>query len=177
MRTPPRLLAAIIVLVFSSSAFAQSSTGRWEGRSPRFFSVPQTGWAKAELLADDQINRQIGDAIDTQLRMRGYQQTPGGAYAVRLEMRGRGLTTPSVPIPGYDGATPRLSIWSETDQPNAVYISLLVYHQSTGQVVWQGEAMCPGLPADARNIVNAMVVPLLDQMGVNRKARLDCRNL
>jgi len=177
MRNSARLLAAFVVLIFSSAAFAQSSTGRWEGSSPRFYSVPQTTWVKAELLSNDPVSQQIGNAINAQLRLRGYQQTPGGSYAVRLEMRGRGLTTPAVPIPGYTNATQRLSIWSEADQPNAIYVSLLVYHQSTGQVVWQGEAMCPGLPADASNIINAMVVPLLNQMGANNKARLDCRNL
>jgi hypothetical protein len=109
--------------------------------------------------------------------LRGYQQTPGGSYVVRLEVRGRGLTTPVVPIPGYANSTQRLSIWPEADQPNAIYVSLLLFHQSTGQVIWQGEAMCPGLAPDSRNIVNAMIAPLMNQIGTNGKAGLDCRNL
>ena len=177
MRNLARLLAAFTAVMISSSVIAQSSTGRWEGRSPRFFSVPQTAWVKAEVLAADPVSQQAGEAINRQLRLRGYNQMPGGAYMVRLELHGRGLVTPVVPIPGYDSVTPRLGIWPEPEKADTVYLSLLVYHQSTGQVIWQGEAMCPGLSPDANNVINAMIGPLLDQMGVNGKGRLDCRNL
>ncbi len=177
MRSTALFLAVSAILLASSSAFAQSPAGRWEARSPQFYSVPQTAWLKAEILGDDAVSQQIGAAINAQLRLRGYAQTPGGAYALRLELRGRGLSTPHLPIPGYDNASVRLSIWPQADAPNAIYVSLLLYHQSTGQVMWQGEAVCVGLLPDARNIVNAMIGPLMNKFGANGKAALDCRNL
>ncbi len=186
MRAKALLMVLIASVGLTASlvglAAAQSPAGRWEARSPRFYSVPQTAWVKAELLSDDAVSQQVGTAINAQLRLRGYDIAPGGigpagAYALRLELRGRGLSTPAIVIAGYSNATQRLSIWPEPDRPDAIYVSLLLYHQSTGLVLWQGEAVCIGLPPDARNIVNAMVGPLMDRIGSTGKSSLDCRHL
>jgi hypothetical protein len=177
MRVMPLIVGLLVGALASVSSWAQSSGGRWEAYSPRYHSVPQTAWVKAEVVSNDPVTAQVAAAVDAQLRLHGFDPGPGGAYAVRVEMRGRGLTTPTVPIPGYDNVTRRLSIWPERDPGNSVYVSLLLYHQSTGEIFWQAEAVCVGLPADSRNIVNAMVGPLMNKIGSSGKAQLDCRPL
>lgn len=171
------MICLLMGLALTTPAVAQTAGGRWEARSPQYYSIPQTAWVRTEVLSPDSTSQQVGAAITTLLRQHGFEQGPGGSYAMRLEMHGRGLTTPSAPIPGYSNATSRLSIWSTQAQDNAVYVSLLLYHQSTGQVFWQGEAMCVGLPADPRDIVNAMVGPLMGHLGRSGDAALGCRPL
>ena len=170
-------LGVLAAAATGGTATAQSAGGRWEAYSPKYFSVPQTAWIKVEVLAEDAVSRQVGEEVNALLRRRGHAMGPNGAYAVRLEMRGRGLATPVVPIPGYSNTSQRLSVWPEADQPNAIYVSLMLYHQSTGQVYWQGEAVCIGLPPDAANIVNAMVGPLMQRMGTSGKSSLSCASL
>jgi hypothetical protein len=177
MRGMPLIAGLLVGVLACVSSWAQSSGGRWEAYSPQYYSVPQTAWVRAEVLSNDPVSEQVAAAVDAQLRLHGFDPGPGGAYAVRVEMRGPGLTTPVVPIPGYSNTTRRLSIWPERDSGNAVYVSLLLYHQSTGQIFWQAEAVCAGLPPDSRNIVNAMVGPLMNKIGSSGKAQLDCRPL
>jgi hypothetical protein len=167
-------LGVLAAGVTGGTAAAQGAGGRWEAYSPKYYSVPQTSWIKAEVLAEDPVSVRVGQEVNELLRRRGHLNGPGGAYAVRLEMRGKGLSTPVVPIPGYSNAAQRLSIWPEADRPDAIYVSLMLYHQSTGQVFWQGEAVCTGLPADAPNIINAMVGPLMQRIGTSGKSSLSC---
>ncbi len=171
------LMLGALSLYAMAPALAQTPSGRWESYAPRVSGLPNTAWVKAEVLGEDAVSEQVGAAVNAQLRLHGYDSGPGGSYSVRIELRGRGLSTPMVPIPGYRNATQRLSIWPEPDQPNAIYLSLLLYHQSTGQVFWQGEAVCIGVLPDALNIVNAMVGPLMEQLGHTGKASLDCRKV
>jgi hypothetical protein len=177
MRRNALFLSVILASLVSAPLLAQTAGGRWEARSPRFYSVPQTAWVKAEVLSDDPVSVQVGAAMNDQLRRLGYDPGPGGAYSVRLELRGRGLSTPVVPIPGYSNVTQRLAVWPEADRPDTVYVSLVLYHQSTGQIIWQGEAACPGLKPDARNIVNAMVGPMMNRLGTTGKGALGCYSI
>ncbi len=177
MRVTALLIGLSCAALAAGAAAAQSPGGRWQAYAPHIAGIPNTAWIKAEVLADDAVSQQVGAAVNDQLRLRGFVPGPGGAYAVRVELRGRGLATPVVPIPGYANVTQRLSIWPQPDQADTIYVSLMLYHQSTGQVLWQGEAVCVGLPPDSRNIVNAMVGPLMGQIGTSGQASLECRKL
>jgi hypothetical protein len=53
-----------------------------------------------------------------------------------------------------------------------VVVSLTLYHQSSGRLLWQSEGTCRGL--DANSVPGAMIVPMMDQLGRTVKTDLSC---
>lgn len=174
-RTLRAVLFAGLAAGLTTIASAASAAGQMEAVARRALPLPQTAWVKAEIDGTSGLEAQLRDAVNSDLARRGYNTAPLGPYSVRIEVRADGVATPTLDVAGYKNSQSRLAIWSAPQQPGAVYLSLLLYHQSSGTVYWQAEAVCADMPADAAHIVNAMVAPMMARFGKADKTTLGCR--
>lgn len=134
-------------------------------------ALPRTAWVKAEILGDTAVEHRAREKVDEMLRLRGYFPERFSPYAVRIEIRGAGVQPVPPSIPQYDNAPQRLSLWNSAGA-DSVAVSLTLYHQSTGQKLWQAEGVCRGL--DAASVAGSMIVPMMDQFGRSVTTSLSC---
>lgn len=170
-----RVLGAGLCLLgffaLSGPASAQSY-GAFETVMSSGLTVPQTAWIKGEILGSSPTEQKLRETVDLMLRQRGYVPEKFSPYAVRIEIRGLGVNPVEPAIPQYANAQPRLSLWNASTGPNAVTVSLILYHQSTGRTYWQAEGTCPAM--DAAALSASMIVPLMEYFGQSKKAELGC---
>ena len=165
------LLAATGSALSATPASAQSA-GQMETVMASNMTLPQTAWIKGEALGSSATEQKLRETVDLMLRQRGYVPEKFSPYAVRIEIRGLGVNPVEPAIPQYANAQPRLSIWNASTGPNAVTVSLILYHQSTGRTYWQAEGTCPAM--DAAALSASMIVPLMEYFGQSKKAELGC---
>ena len=165
--------ALVSIFVFGGAGPASAqSTGAMEAVMDRNMTLPRTAWIKAETLGGSVVEQGLHEAVNLHLRGLGYIPERFSPYAVRIEVRGAGVEPVEPAIPQYANPQPRLSLWNAASGSDIVTVSLLLYHQSTGRALWQAEATCRGLPADA--IASAMVAPMMGEFGRTTSARLAC---
>jgi len=171
-----RFAARLFGLVFFSAAMiggpAWAQSGALETRMTLSMTLPQTAWVKAEILGDTAVEQRARETVNTLLRQRGYTPEKFSPYAVRIEIRGAGVQPVQVAIPQYNNSPHRLSLWNSATGADTVTVSLTLYHQSSGQVIWQAEGTCRGL--DAASIPSSMIYPMMEQLGRSTTASLSC---
>jgi hypothetical protein len=167
-----RLLSLTFFLVAAPVATAWSQSGSLEARMSPSQVLPSTAWMKGESLGNTAVEQRAREKVEEMLLRRGYVAEKFSPYAIRVEIRGAGVQPVEVSIPGYNNAPSRLSLWNAATAPDMVVVSLTLYHQSSGRLLWQAEGTCRGL--DANSVPGAMIVPMMDQLGRTVKTDLSC---
>lgn len=165
------LFGLICIATVAVAAPASAQSGALEARMTPGLTLPQTAWVKGEILGDTVVELQAREKVDSLLRARGYVPEKFSPYAVRIEIRGAGVQPVQVPIPQYTNTPSRLSLWSSA-AADSVTVSLTLYHQSSGQVIWQAEGVCRGL--NAASIPGSMIFPMMEQLGRSTTTSLSC---
>ena len=179
MRAQSFVLAIITLLVASlATAPARAQSGKFEIALPRG-ALPDTVWMKAEAIGDNPLEQALRVEADRILQARGYTVDHSSAYALRIELwSGSNAPVPAPSaIPGYANSEKRLSVVSQrADAGQPVYLSLILYHTASGLRLWQAEAVCYGMAADAGTIARDMLAPLMAYWGKAVKpASFPCR--
>lgn len=170
-KTAGWVLAAMIMQAVSLPAGAQGA-GRMEAVMQRNVTLPQTAWIKAEVLGASATEQKLRADVDLLLRQRGYTPEAFSPYAVRIELRGLDVDPVAPAIPHYANVQERLSLWNAAAAPGSVTVSLILYHQSSGRVLWQAEGSCASM--DAAALSASMVVPLMNSFGQTSRGELSC---
>ncbi len=162
----------LLALSAWTGAASAQGAGSLEAVMSSNLTLPQTAWIKGEILGTSPVEQKLRETVDLMLRQRGYAPEKFSPYAVRIELRGLGVNPVEPTIPQYANSQPRLSLWNAAPGPNAVTVSLILYHQSTGRTYWQAEGTCPAMDASA--VSASMIVPLMEYFGQTKKAVLGC---
>lgn len=165
--TTLNVFLALALLVAAPVATQAQGNGRIEIALPRG-ALPDTLWMKAEAIGDNPIEQALRVETDRILRDRGYTVDRSSTYAVRIELWSSASAPVPAPtnIPGYENTERRLSIVSQRKaEGQPVYLALTLYHTASGMRLWQAEAVCYGMPADAATIARDMLHPLMAYWG------------
>lgn len=171
-RFSARLFGLVLFFAAMIGGPALAQSGAIETHMTPSMTLPQTAWVKAEILGDTPVEQSAREKVDALLRQRGYTPEKFSPYAVRIEIRGAGVQPVQVAIPQYTNSPRRLSLWNSATGADTVTVSLTLYHQSSGQVIWQAEGTCRGL--DAASIPGSMIFPLMEQLGRTTTTSLSC---
>jgi len=142
-----------------------------------------------------EINVEILDQMTQALQQRGYLVAEDAPLELAFESQtlGVGVADPAPSLGSISGGTGHITgnegsamgveatinLWSSSKdsvlggrkqsdlatKPTRFHINATLRYRDTGQVVWQGDALCEVVTRDQSRLVRAMVGPLVDSLG------------